>query len=154
MLGFYIAFFELIGAHAVYAAHHDVTKDYSISRPGDELEIELEARILLKSGHIDRDNGNLAHAGFCQCPADKTDVVGGTAAAAGLGHQNRGPVQIIFTGVKCLHDLSHHEEGRITGVVIDILEAEIDCPAIIVGQDHEIVAAGTHSRFEKVEMDR
>ena len=96
MLGLYIALFEFIGAHAVDAAHHDITKDNSIGRAGDEPEIKLEARILFKAGHIDRDNRDLAHACLCQCPADKADVVGGTAAAAGLGHQDRCPVQIVF----------------------------------------------------------
>ena len=154
MLGFDHALFQLIGAHAVDAAHHDIAKDNGIGGTGDQLQVELESGIFLEAGHVDRDDRDLSHACLCQGAADKADVIGRTAAAAGLGHQNSCPVKIVFAGIKSFHDLAHDEEGRIAGVIVDIFEAEVDSPAVIVGQDDQVVAAGIDRRFEQVKMDR
>mgnify|MGYP000393986110 CR=1 FL=1 len=48
---------------------------------------------------------------FFQCTADETDVVGCTAAAAGLGDNNRNLVQVIFTGKQGIHDLADNTQG-------------------------------------------
>ena len=42
--------------------------------------------------------GICSHAGFFQGTADKADVVGGTAAAAGLGNDDGCFAEVIFAG--------------------------------------------------------
>ena len=48
------------------------------------------------------------------------DVVGSTAAAAGLGDDQRGVIQIIFAAVQRVQELANDQQGRIAGIVVDI----------------------------------
>ena len=63
-------------------------------------------------------------------------------------------VQVVFAGIQCLHDLADHEERRVAGVVVDIFEAEINCPAVVVGQDDQVVSAGPHGGLDELKVDR
>ena len=154
MAGFDASFAQLVGPHPVDAAHHNVAEDDRVSGAGDQLEVQLKARIVFEARHIRADDLDLLHAGFPEGAADKADVVGSAAAAACLRHNDRGPVQVVFAGAECLHDLSHDKEGRVAGVIVDIFEAVVHRLAVVVGQDHEIISAGVDGRFEKIEVDR
>ena len=70
---------------------------------------------------LDGDHGDLCHTCTFQGSADKADIVGGTAAAAGLAHEHGRLVEVIFSGQQSLHDLSHDDQGRIAGIIVYIL---------------------------------
>ena len=110
MAGFNTSFAELVGAHPVDAAHHDVAEYDGVGGAADQFEIQLEAGILLKAGHVGADHRDLFHAGLFEGAADETDIVGSAAASACLCHDDGSAVQVVFAGLKCLHDLSHYEE--------------------------------------------
>ena len=154
MDGFDAALFQFVGTHAVDTFHHDIAHDDGRGRPGQGLETDLEAGILLQAGQVGGNDRNLLHTGLFQGPADKAHIVGSPAASACLGHDHGRLVQVVFAGIQRLHDLSDDEQGRIAGVVIDVFEAVIDGLAVIVAQDHEIVAHALHGRRQQVEMDR
>ncbi len=77
-----------------------------------------KARIRLHAVGIDGDYGNLSHAGFFQGAADKADVIGGTAAAAGLAHKDGGVIQIIFSRKQRVHNLTDDNQGGIAGIIV------------------------------------
>ena len=87
---------QLVRAHAVDAPHHDIAEHDGKSGAADQLEVQLEAGVVLKARHIRADDRDLLHAGLSEGAADKADVVGGAAAAAGLGHDDGRAVQVIF----------------------------------------------------------
>ena len=59
--------------------------------------------------------------GFFQCAPDKSDVVGSTASASGLGDDDGQAVGVIFSGEDRIHDLTDDDQRWVAGVVVDIL---------------------------------
>ena len=88
-----------------------------------------------------------------QGPADEADVVGRAAAAAGLTHEDSRVVQVIFTRQQGVHDLSDDNEGRVTGVVIYILESHVHGVAVVVLQYFNLISKGADSRLQQVKMN-
>ena len=154
MAGLNASFAELIGAHPVDAAHHDVAEYDGVSGTADQFEIQLEAGILLKAGHVGADYRYLFHTCLFEGTADETDIVGSAAASACLRHNDGSAVQVVFTGLQSLHDLSHYEERGIAGVVVDIFEAKIYSAAVVVGEDNQVVAAGADRGLKQIKVDR
>lgn len=50
----------------------------------DQAWCEFKSRIFLQTDHVDGDDRNIRVAGFGQCAADKSNVVGRTTATTGL----------------------------------------------------------------------
>ena len=88
----------LIWSGCIKDTHENVTVYNSLHGFGHQWQRNRETRIGLHTVCINRNNRNLGHTGFFKCPADKSDIVGGTAAAAGLAHKDCCAVQIIFSG--------------------------------------------------------
>ena len=93
-------------------------------------------------------------AGLFQCTADETDIVGCTAAAAGLADDHGKLVRIVFAGQDGVHNLSYYDERRIAGIVIYIFETGIYGVFIIVLQYFDLIARFTESRLNEIEVDR
>ena len=51
------------------------------------------------------------------------DVIGRTASAAGLGDKQGGVVDVILAALQRLHELSHNQQCRIAGVVVDVFQS-------------------------------
>ena len=109
-----------VGAHMINTAHENIAEDCTEGRTGQKVCIQFKSGVCLNAAHVDGNDRNVFHTGFFQCTADETDVVGCTAAAAGLGDNNRNLVQVIFTGKQGIHDLTDNTQGRIAGVVVDV----------------------------------
>ena len=154
MDSFHGALVLFVGPHAVDAFHHDVAEDQAHRTAGEGLEADLEAGVFLQAGQIGRDDRDLFQACLGQGPADEAHIVGGSAAAAGLGHEDSHLVQVIFARIQGFHDLSHHEEGRIAGVVVDVFQTVIHGLAVVVGKNDHLVAAAAESRLQHIEVDR
>ena len=58
--------------------------------------------------------------GLFQRPADKSDIIGCTASAAGLGNDHGQTVGVIISGQDGLHDLAHHHQGGVACIVVYI----------------------------------
>ena len=56
--------------------------------------------------------------------------------------------------MKCVHDLSDHDQGRITGVIIHIFQSHIHSMFIVVPQYLKVIAAGIEGRLQQIKMDR
>ena len=57
--------------------------------------------------------------------AQQVDVVGGAAAAAGLGDEQGGVLQVVFAAVQSVQKLADDQQRRVAGVVVDILQAQL-----------------------------
>ena len=62
--------------------------------------MQLEAGVFLQPEEIQGDHGHIVHAGLCQRLAEQVDVVGGPAAAAGLGDEQGHLVGIIAAALE------------------------------------------------------
>ena len=78
------------------AAHEHVSVDHGLHGLGDQGSRQGEARVGLHAVGIDGDHRDLGHPCLFQGTADEADVVGGPAAAAGLGHDHCCVVQVVF----------------------------------------------------------
>ena len=79
---------DLVGAHTVEAAHKDIPENNGVHALYRHRNGNLEARICLKPGNVQRNYRNLRVPRLCQRAADKADIVAGAAAAARLCDNN------------------------------------------------------------------
>jgi len=93
-------------------------------------------------------------SGFLKSPADKADVIGGTAPASGLADDDRQLVGVIFPGKDRFHDLSDDHKRRITSIVIDILQSDIYCLFVVVGQYVYLISGSAECRFKQLKVHR
>ena len=92
-------------------------------------------------------------SGLFQCAADEANVVGRTAAAAGLADDHGQVVGVVLSGKDGVHDLSDDDEGRIAGVVVYIFEAHVHSLTVVVWQHFDLVAGSLESGLQQFEMD-
>ena len=151
--GIYTARDCLIGAHPVYAAHEDVAELGGQSRADQQVGVQVEAGIALDACQVQGNHGNLLHARLLQGPADEAHVVGGPAAPSGLAHDDGSLLQVVSSRLQGLHDLPHHQQGGVTGVIVHIFQPHIHGMAVVVVQDYEIVAASIEGRLHDLEVD-
>ncbi len=80
------------------------------------------------------------------------DVVGGTAAAAGLGDEQRGMLQIILAAVQRVQKLADDQQRRIAGIVVDILQAQLCHGTAAVAQHLALVALVAQCVLQQSEL--
>ena len=82
-------------------------------------------------------------SGLVQSPSDKGDVVGGTAAAAGLGDDDGQLWSVSYLPEStAVHDLSDHHQGGIAGVIVDVFQTHVDGGSVGIRQNLQLVAEG------------
>ena len=104
--------------------HDEVTQQHAICHLNECLWCQLEARIgiLLQSGEVQGNDRDITHAIFNQCFAQQMNIIGGTAAAAGLGNHNSNLMQVIFARFQRVNKLADNQQCRITGVIMYIFQ--------------------------------
>ena len=80
------------------------------------------------------------------------NVVGGAAAAAGLGDEQGGVVQIILAAVQRIQKLTDDQQGRIAGVVVDVFQAQLCHGTAAVAQDRTLVALAAQCVLHEPEL--
>ncbi len=93
-------------------------------------------------------------AALAQGLADKRDVVGGTAATAGLADDHGCLGQVVPTALDGLHDLTRHQDRRIADVVVHIAQTGLDGIVVSRGQQLQVVAGTAEHLFDQVKVDR
>ena len=145
----------LVRAAAVEHLHHHVTKEHRVDCLLKQRRRNLKAGVVLAERHgRKRDYRNLGVTALAQCLADECDVVGGTAAAAGLADNHGGLGQVVPTALDGLHNLARHQDRRVANVVIHIAQAGLDGVVIGRGQQLQVVASTTEHLFDQVKVDR
>ena len=122
----------LVRAATVEHLHHYVTKEHRVDCLLKQRRRNLKAGIILAERHCrKRDHRNLGVAALAQGLTDERDVVGGTAAAAGLADDHGRLGQVVPTALDGLHNLAGHQNGRIANVVVHIAQASLD--GVVIG---------------------
>ena len=93
-------------------------------------------------------------AALAQGLADERDVVGGTAAAAGLADDHGGLGQVVPTALDGLHNLARHQNRRVANVIVHIAQASLDGIVVGRGQQLQVVAGTAEHLFDQVKVDR
>ena len=110
--------------------------------------------MILHRAEVQRDHGNLLKAGSLERLAYQIDIVGGAAAAARLGHQQRDLVEIIAPRLERVDHLTGQKQSGITGVVVDVLESRLADIAVGIFEEIHLISFGTQDVRDKAEMDR
>ena len=63
-------------------------------------------------------------------------------------------IGIIFSGKDGVHDLAHNHQRRIAGVVINVLQTDIDCIPVIIWKHLDLVSGSAESRLNQIKVDR
>ena len=80
------------------------------------------------------------------------NVVGGTAATAGLGDEQRSMLQIILTAVQRIQKLTDDQQSRIAGVIVDVFQAQLCHGTAAVAQNFALVAVVTQGVLQQAEL--
>ena len=145
----------LVRAATVEHLHHHVTKEHRVDRLLEQRRRNLKARVVLAERHgRKRDHRNLGVAALAQGLADECDVVGGTAAAAGLADNHGRLGQVVSTALDGLHDLARHQDRRIADVVVHVAQTGLDGIVISRGQQLQVVAGTTEHLLDQIKVDR
>ena len=142
-----------VGAYPVYASHQQITVDNSLQHFCQKTAGNFEALIFLHAVCVQGNDRDMGKTSLFQCSSDECHIVAGPAASASLGHNDCQLVGIVFPGQHCLHDLSHHGDGRETGIVIDEFQTHIHGAAVIVVKDYDVVTVLSKYRFQQVKMN-
>ena len=144
--------FVLVGGHLIAQR----TQHIAVEDAGDTLarqrEGHLEAAVLFQTGKVQACHRDLRVTGLDQCLAQQMDVVGSTAAAAGLGDEQGRVIQVILAAVQGIQKLADDQQGRIAGVVVDVFQAQLCHGAAAVAQDLALVAVVAQGVFQQAEL--
>ena len=113
---------------------------------------QRQTAALFQTGEVQRCYGNIAVARLDERLAQQLDVVGRTAAAAGLGDEQRGVVQIVFAAVQCVEKLPDDEQRRVAGVVVDVFQAQLRDLAAAVAEHLGLVALAGQCRLHEPKL--
>ena len=145
---------QLIWADTVETFHEQVAELAGKKRPLCKRIVQAESGIALQSLHRSGDDRHIFHSGLLQRSAEEANIVRRTAAAAGLGHDDRALMRIVLSGFQLAHHLSDDNQGRVAGIVVDILQSLVNCVLFRRIDDHHIVAACRHRSLQQPEVDR
>ena len=120
-----LPFLHLIGLGLVFQEHQQVPIAQGGKGPADQGQGDFETAVALQAGEVDGDDRDEVQPVLFQRLAQQVDIVGGTAAAAGLRHHQRHLMQIILPAVQRMHQLPDGQQRRIAGVVMYIFQAFI-----------------------------
>ncbi len=113
----------------------------------------MQTWVFLHSVGIQRDHRDVGQPRLVQRPADEGNIVAGSAASAGLGHDDAQLVGVVFAGEHRLHDLPYPGDGGEAGVVVHIFQPHIDGIVVVVVQHHHIEAVISQHRGKDIEVD-
>ena len=85
---------------------------------------------------------------------NQRNVVGCTAATAGLRNQNCGLGQIVLAGKHCLHNLTRDQDGWVADVVVDVTKAHVNGALVNRRQQHNVVACTLQQLLYQLKVDR
>ena len=92
-------------------------------------------------------------AGVTQRLANKSDVVGGTAAAARLRDEHGRTLEVVLAAEHGIDELARYEDGRVANVVVHVLEAHVHCAVVHGRQKHDVVATMAKNRLCQIKVD-
>ena len=99
---------DLVGADLVGHVDDDIAVHHGVHRLADKGQGEGEARVFLQPGQVYRHYGDVGHVRLLQSFSQQVDVVGGPAAAAGLGDEQAHLVGVVAPVLHRVDKLANH----------------------------------------------
>ena len=99
-----------------------------------------------------RDDRDVPEPHGLQRLADERDVVGGAAAAAGLGDEHGQLVGVVLARQHRFHNLARDQDGRVADVVVHVLQARVHRAVVHRGQKRHVVAGALEDGHQKLEV--
>ena len=133
----------LVWTHAIQQLHDQVAVQERVNCLDQQVRLEqLESWVILvKAGSGgDGNDRNLWVTCVFERLTNQCNVVGCTAATAGLRNQNCGLGQIVLARKHCLHNLARDQDRWVADVVIDVAKAHVNGTLVNRRQQHNIVA--------------
>ena len=119
-----------------------VAKGNSLHHAVDEGSSQGEARVVLDSLQGSCDDRDIAKPGILESLAQQTDVIGGTAHAAGLSKEKGGVIKVVLAGFQCRHELPNDDNSRETSIIVDYRQAIINVLPGSLLQYFDLIARG------------
>ena len=129
-----------VGGHLIAQGAEHVAVEDARQRTSGQRQGHLEAAVLLQTGEVQAGNGDLRVARLDQRLAQQMDVVGRTAAAAGLGDEQSRVVEVVLAAVQRIKELADDQQRRVAGIVVDVFQAQLRHSAAAVAKDLALVA--------------
>ena len=133
--------YYLVGTCFIRQVHQGIAVNNSSQKLMHHGCIQVEAGLLLQTVDVEADDRDVRKAGFFQSLAQQIDIVGGTAAATGLGDNQRSVLQVIFATFQSVYQLADNKQCRIADIIIDVFQTGFDYLAAGVVQNLGFVAA-------------
>ena len=144
---------HLVGARAIQAHHEQIAVLQRVNGLVEHLRRDLEARVLLAQVlEGDGDDRDVPEPHGLQRLADERDVVGGAAAAAGLGDEHGQLVGVVLARQHRFHNLARDQDGRVADVVVHVLQARVHRAVVHRGQKRHVVAGALEDGHQKLEV--
>ena len=144
---------DLVGPHLVGGLDDDVPVHHGEDGLPQGAQPQLEAGVLLQAGQVHRDHRDEAQPRLFQGLAQQVDVVGGPAAAAGLGDHEGHLVQVVLAALHRVDQLADHQQGGVAGVVVDVFQPLVHDAPVVGGEHLHLVALGLQDPGQQPEVD-
>ena len=135
-----VAGMELVGPHLVVQAHQFVAEEAGGGSLDQDIRRQAQAGAALEVAGVEADDGHLRKARPRERLAQQVYVIGGAAAAAGLGDDEHDAVGVVPAAAERVDKLADDEQGRIARVVVYILQPLVHDVRTVVFQDLHVVA--------------
>ena len=147
-----VALALFIGADLVGHVHDEVAVHHAVDQLLHQGNGQREAGVALlaKADGNDRD---IVHSRLFQRLTQQIDVVGGPAAAAGLGDEQGDFVGVIAAVLDGVHKLADDQQGGVAGVVVDVFQTLVHHVAAVVVQLVHLVALQQQQLAEQLKVD-
>ena len=142
----------LVGVGLAAQRHQHVTVKDAGNDLAQQRQGQRQAAAFLQAGEVQRCYGDIAVPSLDQRLAQQLDVVGGTAAAARLGDKQGGMLQVILAAVQRVQKLADDQQGRVAGVVVDVLQALLRHLAAAVAQHLGLVPLAGQGGLHQAEL--
>ena len=137
----------LVGDH-----HNQITDQKRVRHLHEHGLGQLEAGVALQTGKVQRNDRNEAVAVLFQRLAEQVDIVGRTAAAAGLRQDERDFVNVVFTGLDGIHQLADDQQGGVAGVVVHVAQTLLRDVRTLGVQQLHVVAVVFHQAADESKL--
>ena len=144
----------LIRGDLVAQRHEHIGIEDAADQLANQRKRELKAAVLFQTRKVQRGHRNLGVTGLHQRLAQQMDVVGGPAAAARLGDEQRGVIHVVAPGLQGVDKLPDHQQRGVAGVVVDVFQPQLGHLAAAVFKHLDVIALLAEQLGEKTEMQR
>ena len=81
------------------------------------------------------------------------DIVGSTAAAAGLRQNQSDLVRVVLSALDGIHQLANDQQSGITGIVVDVFQSLIDNTGAFGVQQFHVEPIIAHQLADQTELN-